>query len=95
MKLLNLIDSVSKKAERRMSKTPFYQEEFQASREIITEGSGLPRQEIDKNLADRGLPSVMDCGKAVLKSLPILFPLVFIRGVLANLRRWLVRRQGR
>lgn len=93
MGLLRAIDSLTEKADRRMRRTAFYQPEISASREVIGEDPGRTREEIDQDLAELGLPSVMENGKAFVKSLPVLVPLVVGLAALSSIRRFFVRRQ--
>lgn len=95
MRLLKTIDSLATKAELRMRKTPFYQPEITASAEVIAEHSERSREEIDEELTERELPSVMENGMAFVKSLPVLFPLAFGLAFLVNVRKILIRRQQR
>ncbi|WP_156230644.1 hypothetical protein [Corynebacterium occultum] len=95
MDILKMIDSLDEKAEQRWRRAPAYRKEFVASREVIDEHSDLSREEIDKVLADQGLPSLTKGGKAMVKTLVVFTPLILARAALANVRKLIVRLQGR
>lgn len=62
-----------------------------ASRAVIDEHSDLSREKIDKVLADQGLPSLVEGGKAMAKTLVLFVPLMFFRATLATIRKLVVR----
>ena len=95
MNILRMIDSLEKKAERRWRRTPAYRKDLMASREVIDAHSDLSREEIDKVLADQGLPSLVEGGKAMAKTLVTFVPLMFFRAALDNIRKLVVRFQER